>query len=51
MKWALVDRNNIVQNVIDYDGTSTYTPLSYLTLEQVNDWINIGDNKDKQENS
>ena len=43
MKWALVDSNNIVQNVIVYDGVSPYTPPDSLSAQQVNDWLNIGD--------
>jgi len=49
MKWALVDTSGIVQNVIAYDGISEYTPDSAVALEQVNNWINIGDNKNAPE--
>lgn len=45
MKWALVDSNDIVQNIIVYNGIS---PLNLtgteLTLEQVQLWIEIGMN-------
>lgn len=44
MQWALVDLNSIVQNIISYDGKSSYTPPIGLTLMQVNSWINIGMN-------
>lgn len=44
MNWALVDSNNIVQNIIVYDGESIYIPQAGFTLQQVNSWINIGQN-------
>lgn len=44
MKYGLVDSNNVLQNVIIYDGNSLYTPTSGLTIEQINDWIQIGEN-------
>jgi len=43
-EWALVDANGIVQNIIVYDGSSPYTPPQGLTLEQVNNWVQIGQN-------
>lgn len=46
MQWALVDKNNIVRNIIMYDGESPYTPPDWLTLMQINSWVNIGDNID-----
>ncbi len=42
MKWALVDANNICQNIVAYNGASPYTPPASYTLTQVNDWIDIG---------
>lgn len=51
MKWALIDKKDIVRNIIQYDGESPYTPLSWQTLEEVNDWVNIGDNKNAPEPS
>lgn len=50
MKYALIDDNDIVQNIIAYDGFSPYNP-SPLILTQVNNWINIGDHKDAAEPS
>jgi len=41
MKWALVNSDGIVQNVIVYEG-APYTPSEGLTLQQVNSWVNIG---------
>lgn len=49
MKYALIDSNNIVQNVIVYDGVAEYAPAAGLALQQVNDWVNIGDNKNISE--
>ncbi len=47
MKWALVRKsNNIVHNIISYDGVAPYIPLDWLSLEQINDWAKIGDVKD-----
>lgn len=48
MQWALVDANNIVQDLIVYDGHAVYTPEAGLELMQVNDWIGMGDAADKQ---
>lgn len=44
MKWALVNAENIIQNLIEYDGEQAYAPPDNLTIQQVNDWLNIGDN-------
>lgn len=49
MRWALVDKENICQNVIVYDPDSDYEPAEGLKLLEVNDWINIGDSIDKSE--
>lgn len=49
MKWALVDKNNIVRNIIVYDEGTPYFPPDWLTVEQINDWIDIGDMKDNPE--
>lgn len=43
MQWALVDQNLIIQNLIVYDGISTFTPEDGLTLLQVDDGLTIGD--------
>ena len=45
MKWALIDPNGQVINIIIYDGVSEFQAPGGVTLLQVNDWINIGDNK------
>lgn len=42
MKWALVNAQNIVENIIMYDGESPYEPKEGYHLRQVNDWIKIG---------
>lgn len=46
MKWALVNNENVVMNVVDYDGVSSLEPIDGLQLLEVNDWINIGDSID-----
>lgn len=46
MKYAIHDKNNIVVNVIEYDGKDSYQPDDGLTLCKINDWVNIGDHKD-----
>ena len=42
MKWALIDSNEIVQNLIEYDGTEKYSPPDDMSLVQVDDWVEIG---------
>ena len=49
MKYALIGSNNIVVNVIEYDGIAPYTPADGLFLEQVNAWVKIGDDKNTPE--
>ena len=44
MQWALVDSNNIIQNIIAYDGIAEYIPDIGLVLQQVNDWLGIDSN-------
>lgn len=44
MKWALVDSQNIVQNIISYDGVSPFQPQEGQILIKINDWVNLGDN-------
>jgi len=44
MQWAFVDNNNIVDNIIMYDGVSQFTPPDGLSLQQINDWVGIGQN-------
>jgi len=48
MRYALVDANDLVVNVIEYDGVQPYKPKDGLSLIEVNDWIEIGDNKDTE---
>ena len=45
MRYALCD-NNVIVNVIEYDGKNKYTPINNLKLCEVNNWVNIGDHKD-----
>ena len=47
MKWALVDKDNIVKHLIVYDGVAEYKPADGLSLIEVNDWIDKEDHKDK----
>ena len=42
MRWAIVDGNGEIQNIIAYDGISAYAPPNGFTLQQVNDWLGIG---------
>lgn len=42
MKWALINNQDIIENVISYDGDAEYNPPEGLLLVQVNDWLNIG---------
>lgn len=49
MKWALVDDAGIVINVIEYNGTSLYTPPAGVSLQQVDESINIGDHIDNSQ--
>jgi len=49
MKYALVDSDNIVQNIIVYYEGANYTPAEGLTVQQVNDWVKILDHKDTPE--
>jgi hypothetical protein len=44
MQWALVDKNGTIQSLIVYDGVSPYKPWPWLTLQQVEDWITLGEN-------
>lgn len=43
MKWALVNNENLIENIISYDGEAEYSPPDGLQLIEVNDWLNIGD--------
>lgn len=45
--WALINSNNIIENIIEYDGTSTYVPADGMTLQQVTDDKKIGDSIDE----
>lgn len=49
MKWALIDSSDIVRNIIVISPDIPYTPADYFSLEEVNDWVNIGDPKDTPE--
>lgn len=49
MKWALVNSDSIIKNVITYDGVSEYTPPDDLNLMQVPDWLNMEDHINKPE--
>ena len=49
MRWALVDSNNKVRNVIVYDGISPYLPPEGIVLREVNDWVEIGLDADIKE--
>lgn len=49
MIWALIDEDGFVRNTIEYNGVSPYNPPEGMTLLQVNNWVGIGDHKDKQE--
>lgn len=44
MKWALTDDNGNIKNILIYDGKAEYEPEEGLALQQVNDWLEIGDN-------
>lgn len=46
MKFALVNAQDIVVNVVVYDGAE-YQPPAGLRLLEINDWLEIGDHKDK----
>lgn len=46
MRYALVDENNVVVNVIEYNGSDPYTPPAGLTIKSVDDWIDIGHDAD-----
>lgn len=43
MTWVLVDSSNVVQNVIDYDGVTPYTPAAGLTLVSLTITPQVGD--------
>jgi hypothetical protein len=49
MKTALTTENGIVHNLIVLEEGSTFEVPSWLFLEEVNDWIQIGDHKDTPE--
>jgi len=42
MKWALVDSNDMVVNVIVYNGSDPYLPPEGLILKEVNNWVDKG---------
>jgi hypothetical protein len=41
MKWALVNSENVVINIIVYEG-SPFSPPDGLSLLEINDWVDIG---------
>ena len=43
MIWVLVDSNNVVKNIIVYDGVAPYAPPEGLVLKQASDSVRIGD--------
>lgn len=43
MIWALLDTNNIVTNIIVYDGVAEYVPDGGLTLAHIPDTYKMGD--------
>lgn len=49
LKYALIDADNIIRNVIDYDGSSQYKPPAGLRLQQVESWLDIGHNANDPE--
>jgi hypothetical protein len=49
MRWALVDSNNKVLNVIVYDGSSLYEPEEGMKLREINDWVQVGLDADIRE--
>ena len=48
MKYALIDSQGKVENIVVYDGKEPYKPAEGLALVEVNDWLEIGQNKDDQ---
>lgn len=46
MKTALVDVNGFVQNVIALQDGADYTPPEGLQIQEVNDWVDIGQSVD-----
>lgn len=47
MKWALIDSQNIVKNIIAYDGVSPYRVPDGMSLVQINDWVGRDEPMDK----
>ena len=46
MKIGLVDKNNIVCNIIAMDYLPINPMLDGYTLMEINEWVNIGDKAD-----
>lgn len=47
MKYALVNKDSIIENVVAHDPAlphGGYEPPTGLSIMEVNDWLNIGDN-------
>lgn len=42
MKYALIDSNGLIQNLIVHNPSSSYTPPSGLAIASVNDWLHVG---------
>lgn len=43
MKWALVNSENRIRNLIEYDGYTSFVAPNGLTLVQVNDDAKLND--------
>lgn len=43
MMWVLVNDENRVRNIIEYDGVSEFVPGAGLRVMQVNDGTKLGD--------
>lgn len=42
MKWAIINTENIVMNIIVWDGVTPYNPGDGLTLVPINDGVPYG---------
>ncbi len=42
MRWALVNEQNIVINIIAYNGSDPFIPPQGIRLREVQDWLQIG---------
>src|SRR3954465_14268556 len=48
MKYALVDVDNIVINIIVYNPSNDWIVPENMRVLLINDWLNIGDNINKE---